>query len=103
MDNTARKIAGTYIPEKVHPPVHAYILESCRSGNLTPVIEKWIKEQKEHLELINLRIDAVEPNYLLCRIPAMIADSESPHPFRIDVSFKLDPVTKTIERIHSDI
>ncbi len=92
MGDVARKIAGTHIemPEN-QPALAAWVQQQCRDGAFSSFIKEWVERQPEPLLVEDLVVDDVSAHFAHCRIPTMIADSESVKPFRVDVSFWFSP------------
>ena len=101
MSEVTQRIAGTYISDSDHhrPPIVAWLEFHCRYGALKNTVEKFAAAQQEQCEPRKVIVEAVEPDGIACRLPAVAFDHEDTHPFRADVAFKLNPLTGETKRV----
>lgn len=99
MSDTARKLAGTFIPEDTKPPVIEWFQGQLRTGSLRSVALNFIRAQPEALDLDRVQVESVNALSLRCRIPRFLADHESSRPMRDDIEFELNPLTGQARRL----
>jgi len=97
----AQRISGTYISDSKHerPPIISWLEFHCRAGTLRNTVLKFAALQEEQCEPGKVVVELVESDGITCRIPAVAIDHEDSHPFRADVTFKLNPLTGEIKRV----
>ena len=93
-----RRVTGTDVTVPVSPPVLRWLEAVCRD-RLRDVVNDFCEDQPEPLDPEHLVVDKVTAEAIHCRIPAMVTDSESPHPFESEVAFELNPVTGACTRL----
>ena len=100
MSQLGKRIAGTLIEEveKPRPAVCAWAQAELRSGRFDRSLERFIAQQPESLEKRLIQVEEVHSDRLRCRIPCVLVDHESPHPFFSEVIFDLNPLTGTALR-----
>lgn len=94
VSEAARMAAGTHVPDpatEITCPVLRWAIKECRSGSLKIVVNAFAESQLEWLQPDLVLVERIENNRLVCRIPCRMSDSESPHTFRADVQFTLNP------------
>lgn len=103
MSEITKRIAGTYISDSKHkrPPIVAWLEFHCRSGTLKNTVRKFAALQEEPCEPDKVVVELVEADGITCRLPAVAFDHESTHPFRADVTFKINPLTGETKRTTS--
>jgi hypothetical protein len=101
MSEVGKRIAGVFIEDTVgqRPPVQEWMQTMLRSGKFHRAFERFISQQPESLDENLVCLEEIRPDGLVCRIPFCTADHESPHPFRGDVLFRLNPLTEEILRL----
>lgn len=97
----AKRIVGTYILDAQRPltSLSAWAQNECRSGSLRGVVESFVAEQEEPLDVGLLLIERVESDGILARIPYKLKDHESPHPFMSEVWLKINPLVRQAVRV----
>lgn len=95
MSEISKRIAGTFIADDLAqlPPVRAWLVAELRSPRFQRMLERFAAQQPEPLDPKLVQLDEIRPDSLLCRIPCCVVDHESPHPFRSEVVFQLNPLT----------
>ena len=78
------------VPES---PVLRWLQEEVRSGPLAKSVERFVSTVPESVDPQRVQVTAVYPDRLDCRIPYAVIDHESPHPFRTEITFSLNPLT----------
>lgn len=88
--DTVKRIAGKLVRDNgAEAGTAAWVQKECRSGGLAKVVARFAESQPEELDPKQVVVDSLSASGVDCRIPAMISDRESLHPFRIDVEFSI--------------
>lgn len=94
-----QKITGFYVPTEERSPLLQWITEEMRNGRFQHSIEEFAEQQSEKCDARTVMADRADPDVIYGRFPVMMIDHESKSPFRVDVAFRLDPVTLAIFRL----
>jgi hypothetical protein len=99
MSSTAQRLMGTYLAEEKpqRPPVPEWLQQQLRL-RFARVLENFAAGQPEPINIALVQLEEVKPDCLVCRVPCFLTDHESPHPFRSEVVFELNPLTGAVLR-----
>jgi hypothetical protein len=101
MSEISKRITGTYIDDDAAsaPPVQRWVLAELRGPRFQRVLEQFAARQPEALDVRLVQLQEIRADALVCRIPCCVVDHESPHPFRSEVVFQLDPLSGNTLRL----
>lgn len=99
ISTTGQRILGTWI-EDAPPcgPVALWMQQQLRGGDswLAHKIAAYAAQQLEQPDPLRVRVVQASLTGIECCLPCAVVDHESPHPFRCDLYFALDPWTGAI-------
>jgi len=100
MSQVGKRIAGTLIEDTKAPSqaLCAWFQAELRSGRFDRALSAFVAQQTESLDLRMVQVLETSQDQLLCRIPCVLVDHESPHPFRSEVDFYFNPLTEEVLR-----
>ncbi len=99
MSSVSQRILGTWIEdEQPGSSVARWMQQQLRGHDfsLARRVEAFAAQQPERPDPRRVVVMQVKPDAVECRLPCAVLDHESPHPFRYEVFFSLDPWTGAI-------
>ena len=94
----AKRAAGTYVEDGPPPEVDllAWFQDSCRIGELAPVVEAFCRSIPERPDPQLVRVEHVDASHVYGSIPCRVADRESNSTFLTEVRFQLALRTRAV-------